>query len=355
MIEFAEEESSPGSPAWMATFADLMSLLMCFFVLLLSFSEMDAQKYKLVAGSMKNAFGVQIEVLANQNPSGSAELTENMQQEGLVTDLTKREKAELLENLLLETDLTEREKAELLEKLELEPGSTEQEEAELFEQRALETDSTGRGEAELLEDIEMLALETAEDIESLEEKLKDEIQGGFIELDSDFRSITIRIKEKGSFDSGSASLQEEFIPVMVKLQEVLVNIDGKITVEGHTDNIDISTPRFASNWDLSSARALSVGHELLRGDLLNSERFVISGYADTVPFGSNDTVEGRASNRRVEINIQQPISQEVTTSLEELSEDDTDLLEFSTGNASASPSADVVDSLISDTVADLGQ
>jgi chemotaxis protein MotB len=301
MIEFAEEESPSGAPAWMATFADLMSLLMCFFVLLLSFSEMDAQKYKLVAGSMKNAFGIQREVLAIQNPSGTAELTENMHQQTSETDPIEQERTELLE------------------------------------------------------DIEMLALETAEDIKKLEEGLKEEIEGGFIELESGFRSITIRIKEKGSFDSGSASLQEEFIPVMTKLQNILIDIDGKITVEGHTDDIDISTPRFASNWDLSSARALSVGHELLRYDLLASERFVISGYADTVPFGSNDTVEGRASNRRVEINIRQPVSQEISAGLQELSDDDSGFLNFFTGIGSASPSAVVPDRLDNDIPADLGQ
>ena len=70
MIE--EEDVAPGTPAWMATFADLMSLLMCFFVLLLSFSEMDLQKYKQVAGSMKNAFGVQNQVKVMDIPKGTS-------------------------------------------------------------------------------------------------------------------------------------------------------------------------------------------------------------------------------------------------------------------------------------------
>jgi len=275
MIDFGEDDEKPtGAPAWMATFADLMSLLMCFFVLLLSFSEMDAQKYKLVAGSMKNAFGIQREVLADENPAGTAEVIENMHQQTSATDPIELERAEMIE------------------------------------------------------DIEELVLETAEDIKRLEESLREEIDGGFIELESGFRSITIRIKEKGSFDSGSANLQEEFIPVMVKLQQILGTIEGKITVEGHTDNIDISTPRFASNWALSSARALSVGHELLRDDLLEHERFVISGYSDTVPFGTNETVEGRASNRRVEINIRQPITQEVSEGLQTLREFDSELFEL---------------------------
>ena len=73
MIDFEDkEESKPGAPMWMATFADLMSLLMCFFVLLLSFSEMDVQKYKQIAGSMKSAFGVQQQVKVEDIPKGTS-------------------------------------------------------------------------------------------------------------------------------------------------------------------------------------------------------------------------------------------------------------------------------------------
>ena len=71
-LEEEEEEGGGGTPAWMATFADLMSLLMCFFVLLLSFSEMDVQKYKQIAGSMKNAFGVQNEIKVKDIPKGTS-------------------------------------------------------------------------------------------------------------------------------------------------------------------------------------------------------------------------------------------------------------------------------------------
>lgn len=288
MIELYEDDDAPaGSPAWMATFADLMSLLMCFFVLLLSFSEMDAQKYKLVAGSMKNAFGIQREVMETENPSGSAELTEFMEQQTFISNPVDEERAEMMEI------------------------------------------------------IEELVEETARDIQNIKQGLKEEIENGYIDTESEFRSITIRIKEKGSFDSGSANLQDEFIPVMDKLQEILSTIAGKITIEGHTDDIDISTPRFASNWALSSARALSVGHELLKDDLIDSSRFVISGFADTVPFASNDTAEGRASNRRVEINIRQPISQEISAGLRELSEEDSSLLEFLSGDSTMGFSNDI--------------
>jgi chemotaxis protein MotB len=128
-------------------------------------------------------------------------------------------------------------------------------------------------------------------------------------------------------------LQEEFVGVMTKLQANFLDIEGKISVEGHTDNIDISTALFASNWALSSARALSVGHELLKGDLLRRDRFIISGYADTVPVVDNITAEGRAINRRVEIVIRQPVSKDVSAGLMAIDGEDPQLLELLDGQS----------------------
>ncbi|MBN4075668.1 MAG: type VI secretion system protein TssL [SAR86 cluster bacterium] len=273
MTDFADEtEESSGAPAWMATFADLMSLLMCFFVLLLSFSEMDVQKYKLVAGSMKNAFGVQTEVIATEDPLGAS-------------------------------------------------GAMESE----FQQSS-DLDDSELDRLAMMEELQALMLETAQDVENLEENMREEIANGSIEIESGFRTITIRIKEKGSFGSGSADLQTDFVPVMAKLQSVLEEVDGRISIEGHTDNIDISTARFSSNWALSSARALSVGNELLKDGVIESDRFVISGYSDTVPFADNATAEGRAINRRVEIVIRQPVSEEISLGLRDFDANDPELL-----------------------------
>lgn len=281
-MDFIEEEEGgiQGLPAWMGTFADLMSLLMCFFVLLLSFSEMDAQKYKLVAGSMKNAFGIQREVNANQNPTGAAELLENLQQSSESPESPESSKV-----------------------------------PEELKRQAM------------MEQITEMMAETQKTVDKLEEELQDEISAGYIEVESGFKEIVIRIKEKGSFDSGSANFQESFLPVMDTLREVLSEMAGQISVEGHTDDVDISTRQFPSNWALSSARALSVGHELLRSGLIDQNRFVIVGYADTKPFVSNDTVEGRASNRRVEIVIKQEVSDEVMDTLRELEEIDPDIIQ----------------------------
>jgi chemotaxis protein MotB len=99
---------------------------------------------------------------------------------------------------------------------------------------------------------------------------------------------------------------------------VLSNIEGNISVEGHTDNLPISSAQFTSNWDLSASRALSVTHELLKNVQLDSTRFVVVGHADTRPFKPNTSPQNRASNRRVEIIIRQGTDVVSTAAIDQL-------------------------------------
>ena len=123
------------------------------------------------------------------------------------------------------------------------------------------------------------------------------------EFHSKRRGALIRIQEKGSFGSGSARLDPGFYKVIDRISEVLATRPGKILVAGHTDNIPIRTGRFRSNWELSSARAVTVLHALLRNPRLDQRRVVVQGFADTRPVADNDTPQGRAKNRRVELII----------------------------------------------------
>ena len=130
-----------------------------------------------------------------------------------------------------------------------------------------------------------------------------EIEQGSIDVDVQHRKIVIRIREKGSFPSGSADLLEPFRPVIQRMSDAIRVTQGTIAVAGYTDNIPIATVRFRSNWDLSASRAVTVLHELLDASGLPPERFQVQGYADTRPLAPNDTVEGRARNRRVEVTL----------------------------------------------------
>jgi len=148
-----------------------------------------------------------------------------------------------------------------------------------------------------------LEQDIAEQLAQLQEALKEEIDQGMIEVDKKESRIIIRIQEKGSFSSGQARLEDGFQEVMNRVSSVLASKPGKIIVAGHTDSIPIRTGRFRSNWELSSARAVTVLHSLIKNKDINPNRIVVEGRADTQPLADNKTADGRAQNRRVELII----------------------------------------------------
>ena len=270
-----------GLPPWLATFADLMSLLMCFFVLLLSFATIDAVKFKKMAESMKDAFGVQREIPAAEIVMGVSVIKREFSP-------TIAEEA-IVEQVKQQTTETQKEHLEMKD-----PESVETQE----EQKSQEELEKEQLEQQLQEKLEQ---EAQEQVEELELALAEQIESGQVVVEREGSKVIIRIQEKGSFSSGSASLQPEFYEVMDKITGVLANRGGKIVVAGHTDNIPIRTGRFRSNWELSSARAVTVLHAMLRNPDILEERVLVEGHADTKPQVENDTPEGRAKNRRVEL------------------------------------------------------
>jgi len=297
----SDDVVKPGAPAWMATFADMMSLLMCFFVLLLSFSEMDVQKYKQVAGSMAQAFGVQTAVEASGIPMGTSIIAQ---------EFSSGRPQPTPENVVQQQTADNT-------KMTLETGQSD---------NPRDTATDAEAQELLMEKLQALKEQTQADADQLQEVLANQIQDDLIDIESGFRTITIRIREKGSFGSGAANLNIDFVPVMAQLREALVTIDGRIAVEGHTDDRPIATAEFPSNWYLSSQRALSVTHELLREGTIPDDRFMVIGYADTKPFGPNDTEEDRAKNRRVEILIHQEVDADISTEIKNLESIGDDLL-----------------------------
>ncbi|SFL99328.1 MotB family protein [Marinobacter zhejiangensis] len=261
MDELPEEEK-PGIPAWVVTFADLMSLLMCFFVLLLSFSEIDAQKFKQIAGELSQAFGVQREVPALEIPMGTSPVFDQFSPAPPEPSLVN----------------------------EVRQSTTEQ-------APELETLRTTT-EVQIQQQLERQMQQTTAKVEQV---LDEAIRDGRVQLAEDEHRIVIRIEERGSFPSGSADVTWEFEGLLLDMAEVFADIPGKLTIEGHTDNIPIRSDRFKSNWDLSAVRASSVANVLLESGAVEPQRLVVKGLADTRPRASNDTEDSRALNRRVEI------------------------------------------------------
>lgn len=245
-----------GLPPWVMTFADLMTLLLCFFVLMLAFSEMDVAKFKLLSGSMRNAFGVQAEIDARVMPAGTSIITR-----------------------------------------EFSPAEPEPTPMNTIRQYTVSSSfSTLETQRRTLE----LEAQAEREAERLRALLAQEIRDGKLVVRREGVQVVIQILERDSFASGRSEVDPAFLPTLARVGAALAPIRGAITVSGHTDDVPIATSRYRSNWDLSAARAASVAHELLAAGI-EPVRIMVSGHADTQPRMPNDTPENRAANRRIDI------------------------------------------------------
>ncbi|MDJ0749187.1 MAG: flagellar motor protein MotB [Woeseiaceae bacterium] len=259
MSEAVQKKESKGVPAWVMTFADLMTLLMCFFVLLLAFSEMDVAKFKQLSGSMKDAFGVQAEVEVRTIPKGTSVIAQ-----------------------------------------EFSPGKPEPTPVNVVRQFTIDSN---RNTLDALDREVKEIEETREHARRLRLALKEEINNGYVSIQTEGMKVIVHIMEKASFDSGVADLRPDFVPVLDKIASLIDRNSGDITVSGHTDDVPIANDRYRSNWDLSTSRAVSVAHELLQKADLDPANVMVTGHADTRPRAPNDDAESRAKNRRVDISI----------------------------------------------------
>jgi chemotaxis protein MotB len=114
--------------------------------------------------------------------------------------------------------------------------------------------------------------------------------------------VVVTFSDAVLFASGSADIKQEAFGMLEKLSKSLSNAPGRITIEGHTDNIPTSGGKYASNWELSTSRAASVLHFFITKGV-DPNRFSIAGYGEYRPLTGNDTEDGRAKNRRVELVI----------------------------------------------------
>jgi len=299
----AEQECKcppPGLPAWMGTFADLMSLLMCFFVLLLSFSEMDVMKFKQIAGSMKFAFGVQNKIEVKDIPKGTSIIAQEFRPgkpDPTPIELIQQQTMEMTQQML-----------EFQAGEETSAGGRQNQQGDARGGQSQNTEDALSAEAlqQAKEQMEKAAQEQVNElVKKIAEQLEQQIQDGAVELESLGQQITIRIRENGSFSSGSAFLQPQFKPIIRKIGELLNTVPGEIMVSGNTDNRGVDSELFDSNWDLSSKRAVAIAHEFIKVPNFDQTRLVVAGHADTRPLVPNTNALNRRRNRRVEISINQ--------------------------------------------------
>jgi len=267
-----ETEAAAGLPGWVMTFADLMTLLMCFFVLMLSFSEMDVAKFKQLAGSMQEAFGVQAEVEVKSIPKGTSMIAREFSPGRPEPTVINSVRQFTVNSSMNSLDVGQNERVVSNERLQ---------------------------QIEERERREALAEEQAE---GLRQALREEIEDGTLLIRREATDVIVQILERDSFPSGSAQLEGDFLPTLVRIGDLLNPMSGAITISGHTDNVPIYTSQYRSNWDLSAARAATVVHEILKTGI-DPSRLMISGHADTQPRADNDAPANRALNRRIDITL----------------------------------------------------
>ena len=263
MAKKKQEDPPAGSPAWMATFSDLMNLLLCFFVLLFSMSTVDAQKFELVAASFANTFSI--------FTAGGKAIGEGIMISNGVSQLNQ-----------LDEYINSVGKAASSEEI-------------------VEDD---------FKEVENKKLKASEE---LAEKVSEALQEAGVgeDVDISFNSQYVLLTMNGAllFDSGKADIKEDSFGLLEQVAHVLERFSqGKIEVEGHTDNVPMSGAKYADNDELSSARAISVFRYLISNTTIDPVNIKHSGRGEYVPIADNSTPEGRSMNRRVEIKIYNALS-----------------------------------------------
>ena len=293
-----EDPPAPGSPAWMATFSDLMNLLLCFFVLLFSMSSVDQAKWDAMAQSLASTFSIfQAGSLAfgegtllSNGASQLNDLNEYYNNMGESSDETDGEGVfDESSSTKLEEDATVEEvKAYYEEKIEQLTEKLEEEiNKEEYEKQQLENKTTA----------------TYDEINELVEKynLSDYLD---LATDTAYNYVIINVKGSVLFERGSAQVMSSAEPVLAKIAEVLkVYSECDVEVIGHTDNEPIYSAQFKNNRELSQARALSTAEYFIERSKIDERRMHYTGRGDVEPVASNDTAEGRAHNRRIEIRL----------------------------------------------------
>lgn len=232
-----EDNKNKGSPPWITTFSDMMSLLLTFFILLYSMSSIDAIKFKNISQSLQGVLSGLGYTKIVEGPSKDMEL----------------------------------------------PSDTETPIGD-------DTDST------IIQDILEVYNLVLDYVDS---------QGldANVTVDMDKRGVFVDIKEAILFESGSAEIKEDGLNVLERLKGIFNDFDNEIVIEGYTDDVPMRSPQFASNWELSTGRAVAVLRYLAEKGGIAPTRLAATGYGEYRPIVPNDSVANRASNRRVNILI----------------------------------------------------
>ena len=290
MAKKKPEEVKKGLDEWMGTFSDMMTLLMCFFVMLFAMSNVDEAKFDEVSQSFQQNFSIfkggakaiGDGVLVSNGVSQLNMLDEYINSTGKVAD-SDTQNTEFKENAQGEMDSKMQELAEEL-------GASKEEIKELQES---------------IQNLENEKLKLSEELaERIEESLAENFLSDQVDVTFDANCVVLTFNGAFLFDSGKADLKTEALPMLNKIGKILSKYaDDNIEIEGHTDSVPLNGGRYENNDVLSSYRALAVFDYLKDNASIDPSIMKHSGRGEYEPIADNSTPEGRAKNRRVEIKI----------------------------------------------------
>jgi len=244
--------------SWLTTYGDLMTNLLCFFVLLFSMATIDKQKFETLASSLRTKY-------INKTMGGDM-LRSNMGKSILTVNFVNPDDTG-------EKIVDSKRYIETAEEIILD-------DTEIIESRKLE-----KAKEQLEIDVEKLGI------------------SDLVEIIDERDYLLIRLSSQVLFESGSAEILSEGKKTLDALGKSLVPLENEILIQGHTDNVPINTPLFPSNWELSTKRATNVVVYLIESLNLDPAKLTATGNGEYKPIGDNNTAEGRQKNRRIEIMI----------------------------------------------------
>ncbi|HBR02864.1 MAG TPA: flagellar motor protein MotB [Ruminiclostridium sp.] len=251
-----KEEISEGAPEWMATYSDLVTLLLCFFIMLFSMAIVDQNKFKEISASLSKT-------LADFGGSGGESILPYSGNSVITVDFQNTKGSEEAREKYIETA----------------------EDMVINAHKQIENRKIDNAKNSIRDTIS-------------EEGISDQVQ---VVEEKDY--LLVRLDSEIFFNSGSAEIGAEGKKILSSLADTLRSINNEIMISGHTDNVPIHTSQYNSNWELSTARATNVVTYLVNIEKLNPELFTATGNGEFKPIGDNNTSEGRQKNRRIEIKI----------------------------------------------------
>ncbi len=268
MAKKKKKDSGGGAANWMNTFADLMNLLLCFFVLLFSMSSVDVDKFEALVQSLEHSFSIL--------PQGGSSIGDGQMVAAGVNQL------QLLDQYYKEA-----------------ANSASKEDGEDNEEEEKDPEQA------LKEEMAEAGLEESEEMaEQIEQIMEEQGIAGQMEIDSNAQFVRITLNGALLFDSGQSQIREDALPLVDKLSLILESYDSSlIDIEGHTDNVPISNEKYENNDVLSAYRAFAVKNYVLGKTVLEAGKINATGCGEYSPVADNATPEGRARNRRGEIKI----------------------------------------------------